>query len=127
MNAQSTTATQANNVENNLKHVHELLSQGGFIEAMETYLHDDVELREANGTPKNGKAYCVKFEQDFIDNQLEEFIGYEVGDYAINGNTSYYDAVMTLKLKDGSTMVSEQVVATEWKDGKIYRERYYHA
>ena len=39
----------------------------------------------------------------------------------------FYDAVMTLKLKDGTTMISEQVVATEWKDGKIYRERYFHA
>lgn len=116
-----------NQVEKNLVHVHELLSKGGFIEAMETYLHDDVELREANGDAKIGKAFCVKFEDDFINNDLEEFIGYEVGNYAVNGNHSYYDAVMTLKLKDGSTMVSEQIVATEWKDDKIYKERYYHA
>ena len=116
-----------NQVEKNLTHIHELLSKGGFIEAMETYLHDDVELREANGDAKNGKAFCVKFEDDFINNDLEEFIGYEVGNYAVNGNQSYYDAVMTLKLKDGSTMVSEQIVATEWKDDKIYKERYYHA
>jgi hypothetical protein len=116
-----------NQIEKNLKHVHELLAKGGFIEAMETYLHDAVELREANGDAKIGKAFCVKFEDDFIKNDLEEFIGYEVGNYAVNGNHSFYDAVMTLKLKDGSTMVSEQVVATEWKDGKIYKERYYHA
>ena len=116
-----------NLVEKNLKHVFNLLAKGGFIEAMETYLHDDVELREANDAPKKGKTHCVKFEQDFIDNDLEEFIGYEVGNFAVNGNHSFYDAVMTLKLKDGSTMVSEQIVATEWKDGKIYRERYYHA
>ena len=116
-----------NQIEKNLKHIHELLTNGGFIEAMETYLHDDVELREANGDAKVGKAHCVKFEDDFINNDLEEFIGYKVGDYAVQGNHSFYDAVMTLKLKDGTTMVSEQVVATEWKDGKIYRERYFHA
>lgn len=116
-----------NQIENNLKHVHALLAKGEFIEAMETYLHDEVELREANGEPKIGKAYCVKFEEDFINNDLEAFIGYEVGNYAVNGNHTFYDAVMTLKLKDGSTMVSEQVVVTEWKDGQIYRERYYHA
>jgi hypothetical protein len=74
---------------------------------METYLHDEVELRKANGEPKAGKAHCVKFEDDFIKNDLEEFIGYEVGNYAVKGNHSFYDAVMTLKLKDGSTMVSE--------------------
>ena len=116
-----------NQVEKNLKHVHELLSKGGFIEAMETYLHEDVQLKEANGAPKEGKQHCTNFEQDFIDNQVAEFIGYEVGSYAVQGNHSFYDAVMTLTLKDGSTMKSEQVVATEWKEGKIYRERYYHA
>jgi len=116
-----------NQIEKNLTHIHALLSEGQFIEAMETYLHDDVELREANGEAKVGKDYCVKFEDDFINNDLEEFIGYKVGNYAVNGNRSYYDAVMTLKLNNGTTMVSEQIVATEWKDGKIYRERYYHA
>jgi hypothetical protein len=63
----------------------------------------------------------VKFEDDFINNDLKEFVGYKVGQYAVQGNHSYYDAVMTLKLNDGSTMVSEQVVATEWKDGKTWR------
>lgn len=114
-------------IEKNLKHIFALLKEGEFIEAMETYLHDDVILREANGDPKKGKAYCVKFEQDFIDNDLKEFVRYEVNNYAVNGNHSFYDAVMELKLNDGTTLVSEQAVATEWKDGKIYRERYYHA
>ena len=114
------------NVEKNLIHLFELLKEAKFIEAMETYLHDDVTLQEANGDLKKGKAFCIKFEEDFINNDLAEFIRYEVGNYAINGNFSYYDAIMELKLKDGSTMLSEQVVATEWKDGKIFKERYYH-
>ena len=116
-----------NQIEKNLTQIHELLAKGEFIEAMETYLHDNVELREANGDPKVGKAFCVKFEDDFIKNDLKEFVSYEVGNYAVNGNHSFYDAIMTLKLNDGSTMVSEQIVASEWKEGKIYRERYYHA
>lgn len=66
-------------------------------------------------------------EHDLIDNHLEEFISYKIGDTAVQGNHSFYDAVMTLKMKDGSTMISEQAVATEWKDGQIYRERYYHS
>ncbi len=116
-----------NAIEKNLKHIFDLLKEAKFIEAMNLYLHDDVTLQEANGDPKHGKAFCVKFEQDFIDNQLAEFVRYEVGNYAVNGNHSYYDAVMELKLKNGETMLSEQIVATEWKDGKIYKERYYHA
>jgi hypothetical protein len=116
-----------NQIKKNLKHIHELLAEAKFIEAMETYLHDDVELREGNGDPKIGKQFNVDFEQDFIDNQLAEFVRYDVKDFAVQGNHSFYTAEMELKLKDGSTMLSEQVVATQWKDGKIYRERYYHA
>jgi hypothetical protein len=114
-------------IHENLHHIFSLLKEAKFIEAMETYLHDDVELREGNNDPKIGKAFNLKFEEDFINNDLAEFIRYDVGNHAVNGNYSYYDAVMELKLKDGSTMVSEQIVATEWRDGKIYRERYYHA
>jgi hypothetical protein len=121
------TGKMESTIEKNLVHIHELLAKGGFIEAMETYLHDDVELKEANGAAKVGKEFCVKFEDDFIKNDLKEFVGYKVGNYAVQGNFSFYDAVMTLKLNDGSTMISEQVVATEWKDGKIFKERYYHA
>jgi len=84
-------------------------------------------LREANGEPKKGKQFNLDFEHDFINNQLEEFVRYEVKEVAVQGNNSFYTAVMELKLKDGSTLLSEQVVATQWKDGKIYRERYYHA
>lgn len=116
-----------NKIENSLKHIHQLLAKGQFIEAMETYLHDDVELREANGEPKVGKKFNVDFEQKFIDEDLAEFVRYDVKDVAVQGNTSFYTAEMELKLKNGSTMLSEQAVATQWKDGKIYRERYYHA
>ncbi len=72
---------------------------------MQTYLHDDVELREANEDAKVGKEFCIKFEDDFIKNELKEFVGYKVGNYAVQGNYSFYDAVMTLKLNDGTTMV----------------------
>lgn len=116
-----------NQIEKNLKHIHQLLSEAKFMEAMETYLHEDVELKEGNNAPKKGKKFNLDFEQDFIDNQLAEFVRYDVFDIAIQGNNSFYTAEIELKLKDGSTMLSEQVVATQWKDGKIYRERYYHA
>jgi hypothetical protein len=111
-----------NVTEKNLKHIFGLLKEAKFIEAMETYLHDDVILQEANGEPKHGKEFCVKFEDAFIKNDLAEFIRYDVGDFAVNGNRSFYEAVMELKLKDGSTMLVDQIVATERKDGK-YTEK----
>lgn len=114
-------------IRKNLDHLHKLLAKGGFLEAMETYLHENVELREANGDPKKGKQFNIAFEDNFIKTQVKEFIRYDAKNTAVSGNNSYYTAVMELKLNDGSTMLSEQVVATQWKDNKIYRERYFHA
>ncbi|NER14590.1 hypothetical protein GWK08_14135 [Leptobacterium flavescens] len=114
-------------IKESLDHVHQLLGEGKFIEAMETYLHDDVELREANDAPKAGKQFNLDFEQKFIDEQLAEFVRYDVYDVAVDGDKSFYTAEMELKLKNGETMLSQQAVATTWRDGKIYRERYYHA
>ena len=104
-----------NNIEKNLKHVHELLAKGAFIEAMETYLHDEVELTEANETPKKGKDFCVQFEQDFIDNQLAEFVGYEVGNYAVQGDHSFYDA-QTQRWKYHGIRTSGRYRMERWKD-----------
>lgn len=116
-----------NQIKKNLTHIKELLAKGSFLEAMETYLHDDVELREANDDPKKGKQFNLDFEDNFIKTQVKEFIRYDIYEVAVSGNNSFYTAEMELKLNDGSTMLSQQVVATQWKDGKIYRERYYHA
>lgn len=114
-------------IKKNLTHIKELLAEGKFLEAMETYLHDDVELREANNDPKKGKQFNIDFEDNFIKTQVKEFIRYDIKDIAINGDNSFYSAIMELKLNDGSTMLVEQAVATQWKDSKIYRERYYHS
>ena len=116
-----------NSIERNLENIHQLLGNGKFIEAMENYLNDDVELREGNDLPKKGKQNCIQIEQNFINNQLAEFVRYDVKDVAVKGNHSFYTAEMELKLNDGSTMLSEQVVSTEWENGKISKERYYHA
>lgn len=116
-----------NQIKESLSHIQELLAKGAFLEAMETYLHEDVELREANGDAKKGKQFNIEFEDNFIKTQVKEFIRYDSKDTVVSGNNSYYSAVMELKLNDGNTMLSEQVVATQWKDNKIYRERYYHA
>ena len=58
---------------------------------------------------------------------MAAFVGYAIGDVAVVGATSFYDALLSLKLKNGQTINLEQVVKTEWRDGKIVKERYYHS
>ena len=105
----------------------ELLAEGKFIEAMENYLADDVQLFEGNNPAKVGKAFCLAEEQKLLDT-VTAFHGYTVtSGPAVKGDTTFYEAVMEFDTNDGTQHKFEQVVRTQWKDGKIVNERYYHA
>ena len=103
-----------------------MLGKGQFLEAMDKYLADDVVLQEANEIPKVGKDVCIRAEEELLAD-VSEFIRYEVKNESISGNISYYEAIMEFKTKNGQHHKFEQVNRTQWQDGKIINERYYHA
>ncbi|MGW9685278.1 hypothetical protein [Flagellimonas sp. 2504JD1-5] len=104
-----------------------LLAKGKFIEAMENYLADDVQLFEGNNPAKVGKTFCLIEEQKLLDT-VTAFHGYKViSGPAVKGDTTFYEAIMEFDTNDGTKHRFEQVVRTQWKDGKIINERYYHA
>ena len=105
----------------------DLLAEGKFIEAMENYLADDVQLFEGNNPAKVGKAFCLAEEQKLLDT-VTAFHGYTVtSGPAVKDDTTFYEAVMEFDTNDGTQHRFEQAVRTQWKDGKIVNERYYHA
>ena len=113
-------------IEDALVDLKSLLGKGQFLEAMNKYLADNVVLQEANGEPKVGKDFCIAAEEELLAT-VTEFIRYEVNNVAVTGDYSYYEAVMEFKTNDGQHHKFEQVNRTQWKDGKIINERYYHA
>ena len=115
-----------NTIETAILDLKGMLGKGQFLEAMDKYLTDDVVLQEANGTPKVGKDVCIQAEKDLLET-VTEFIRYDILDYAISGDTSYYEAIMEFKTNDGQHHRFEQINRTKWKDGKITNERYFHA
>ncbi|MFD2551264.1 hypothetical protein ACFSQP_05490 [Bizionia sediminis] len=117
--------TQEQKIETALMDLKTLLGKGQFMEAMHKYLADDVVLQEANQTPKVGKETCLIAEEALLDT-VTEFIRYDIFDYAINGDTSFYEAIMEFKTNDGKHHKFEQVNRTKWRDGKIINERYFH-
>lgn len=122
-----TVTSQEQEILTNAKAVLALLAEGQFIQAMDTYLDDDVTLWEANAAPKKGKAHCITVEEELLA-EVTAFHGYEVkSGPAVSGDTSFYEAIMSFDTKDGTKHRFEQVVRTKWKDGKIIDERYYHA
>ncbi len=123
-----TLTEQEQKIENNAKAVLDLLAKGEFLEAMDQYLADDVQLIEANAAPKVGKETSIAQEKELLST-VTAFHGYEVKNGpAVRGNTSFYEAVMKFDTRDGQSHTFEQAVRTTWNDeGKIIEERYYHA
>ena len=105
-----------------------ILQEGRMTEGQERYFANDVVTQEGNNPPLRGKREAIKRLDDFRESiGVAEFLGYEIGKVAVDGNSSFYDAVLRLKLQNGETVELEQVVKTIWNDdGKIAFERYYH-
>ena len=105
-----------------------ILKEGRMTEGQETYFADDVVTQEGNQPPIVGKQASIERLNRFRETiGVAAFVSYVIGDVAVMGNTSFYDAALSLKLKNGQTISLEQVVKTEWRDGKIVKERYYHS
>ncbi len=113
-------------METALTHLHALLAEGKFIEAMEQYLDDDVVLQEGESEAKRGKQLCIDFEKKFLEG-VAEFGGYRVSEVGFGEDTSFYQAVMEYTQKDGTKVRVDQCVVDKWRDGKIVSERFYHA
>lgn len=105
-----------------------ILREGRMTEGQETYFADDVVTQEGNNPPLTGKQEAIDRLDDFRSAiGVAEFVSYEIGTVAIVDNTSFYDAVLKLKLQNGESMALEQAVKTVWNgEGKIVFERYYH-
>ena len=110
----------------NVTELLDMLKQGQFVEAQEKFFHDDVVLQEGNSEPKQGKEFCINQEKEVLAG-VAEFIGYNATGFAVTEGTSFYEATMEYVEKSGNHVKVEQSVVTNWEDGKIVRERFYHA
>ncbi len=105
-----------------------ILKKGQMTEGQKRYFADGVVTQEGNQPPVVGKQAAIERLDKFRETiGVAAFVSYTVGAVAVSGNTSFYDSVLTVKLKNGQTISLEQVVKTDWQDGKIVKERYYHS
>lgn len=117
-----------NQINERLNEMLAILKEGRMTEGQETYFADDIVTQEGGNPPLTGKQAAIERLNQFRETiGVAGFISYLVGTVAIALNTSFYDAVLSLKLTNGETISLEQVVKTEWRDGKIINERYYHS
>ena len=105
-----------------------ILKEGHMTEGQKIYFANSVVTQEGNQPPVVGKQASIERLDKFRETiGVATFVSYAIGDVAVAGNTSFYDAARTLKLKNGETISLEQVVKTDWLNGQIIAERYYHS
>lgn len=115
-------------VNETLQEMLSILKEGRMTEGQETYFADDVVTQEGGNPPLTGKQAAIERLNQFRESiGVAGFVSYAIGTVAVTDDTSFYDAVLRLKLNNGETISLEQVVKTVWRDGKIINERYYHA
>jgi hypothetical protein len=115
-------------VKDTLEEMLGILKKGQMTEGQKIYFADSVVTQEGNQAPVVGKQASIERLDKFRETiGVAAFVSYAIGAVAISGNTSFYDSVLTVKLKNGQTISLEQVVKTDWQDGKIVKERYYHS
>ena len=115
-------------VDETLQEMLGILKEGRMTEGQETYFAEGVVTQEGDQPPIVGKQASIERLNKFREAiGVAAFVSYAIGHVAVVGTTSFYDAVLRLKLKNGQTMSLEQVVKTEWQDGKIVKERYFHS
>ncbi len=125
---ESETNAHANtDVKSRLNEMLRMLREGQMTEGQEKYFADDVVTQEGNDPAVNGKQAAIERLNKFREALgITKFVSYAIGSVAIAGNVSFYDAVLSVQVKSGDTIHLEQVVRTEWKNGKIAHERYFH-
>lgn len=117
-----------NQVTVTLQEMLSILREGRMTEGQEKYFADEVVTQEGGNPPLKGKQAAIERLNKFRETiGVAGFVSYDIGEVAVVGNTSFYDATLSLKLNNGETIRLEQVVKTEWRDGKIVKERYYHS
>lgn len=105
-----------------------MLKEGKIVDAQKKYFDENVETQDADGPVIKGKNNAIVALAAFMKSKnVTGFMAYEVGNMAVNGNHSFYSVVFVLQVGGKDTVRIEQAVSTSWKNGKIIKERYYHA
>ena len=109
-------------IEKSLNHLNSLISEGKILEGFEKYYHDDVQMQENELPPTVTKAANRLREQEFSSNT--EWRKAEVKGFAVDGNVSFVIWDFDYTHKDWGVRNYTQVAVQEWKDGKIFKERF---
>ncbi len=115
------------NYKEKAKDIQDQIAEGKLLDAFDKYYHDDVTMVEATGETRKGKKENRKFEEEFM-NTVKEVHGAGVNHITADEDKgiTMAESWMDVTFKDGKRTKMEQIARQEWKDGKVYKERFYY-
>jgi ketosteroid isomerase-like protein len=105
--------------------LNQMILSGKAMEGFEKFYADSCVMQENLDEPREGKAACRTYEEQFFGN-VAEVHGVEHHGGAASGDRSYSEWTFDVTFKDGTRMRNTQVAARRWKDGKVVWERFYY-
>lgn len=104
-----------------------MIGQGQSMEALEEFYHDDVEVIEATGEVRKGKAVQRASLKGWLDS-IAEMHGGGTGKITANetDGITMVESWIDATFKNGHRWKLEEVGVQHWQDGKIIKERFYY-
>ncbi len=110
-----------------LQDLYDRMSQGQMNEAFEDYYAENVQVVEANGEVREGKA-AQRAALEQWQGMIKEMHGIGNGqpmsneEAGVTSIESWFDATF----QDGNRVKMEEVAVQKWQEGKIVHERFYY-
>ena len=95
-----------------------------YMEAYEALYSEDVVMQENTSPPTVGKALNRERQIAFYDSVAEFHKSNLIGS-AVSGDRTYSEWEFEFTLKNGMRLTLAEVCVRQWRDGKVFYERFY--
>lgn len=113
-----------NNLSEKVSDLNQLITAGRYMDAFEKYYHEEVKMQENENPPTVGKSANRNRELDFLSKTVvKEARPLKV---TVGENFSMVEWHFNYTHEEWGEKNYRQVSVQEWKDGRIFHEKYYY-
>ena len=114
------------NLERRDSELNALIRKGEILDGIELHYADDCTFQEGNNEPIQGKATQLKRLSEMFEG-LRSFDGATLHSQAVGDGVTLTEWTFNMTSANGDPIVWNEVLARQWNNDKVVRERYYQA
>ena len=103
-----------------------MTSSGKILEALDQFYAEDCQFQEGNETPIDGKA-AQRERLSALFESLKGFNGATLHAASVGDQVTFSQWTFDMVSGDGESMIWNEVLVRQWRDGQVVHERYYQA